>query len=220
MPEAFSLFNERKYGDLFHKLLRKFSKFTAGLFFYDRFFIIRRPLSPVARASDRVRLAGENDLEPLEAFAPRHGKHEDRLKCGDQCLVINAQDRIAGMQWIKRSRFHREEESGYSVLLPVHGVWTYDTKVDEEYRYRGVWIDLKNFESDFLRQKGVTHAFCLVNRGNTLSLQSHLRMSAQILEEVIMLKVPGMLVCFKKGFLANEPSGHWRIDRKAMGVYD
>jgi GNAT superfamily N-acetyltransferase len=144
------------------------------------------------RTGLEVRGGTPEDLEGLVRCQNSRQAFLNRFRWSDHCVVAEEAGRIVGYQWFCSRPIHLEERYAYRVEIPADAVYTYDAFILPEYRLTGIWL---RFHSWYLRslmeRLHKTRILTSIDRGNRLSINTHLRFGYQPVRRVLVTRVCG-----------------------------
>jgi GNAT superfamily N-acetyltransferase len=150
-----------------------------------------------ARRPDlRTRFARSDDLGLLVATFPHHAAdYADRMRLGDQCLLVEAASQPLAFTWLKLQPEVVITELGCRVALPARGVWGYDTFVLQEARLAGAFVVLMAELLAELRRRGASSVFGTITHTNRESLVAHQRAGYRLALTLSRVQLPGVSLC-------------------------
>ena len=150
------------------------------------------PHTNFLRGRVEIRRATLEDLDGLVACKaiPRVFLH--RFKANDTCAVAVLDGRIIGYQWICTKPVYLEERYAYRIEVPPDTIYTYDIFIVPEHRLAGIWFKfhclyLRETMQRLHRQKIIG----MVDYGNRLAMNTHLRFGFKLFRRVFIIKVFG-----------------------------
>jgi GNAT superfamily N-acetyltransferase len=128
----------------------------------------------------------------------------ERFAEGERCVVAAVGDRIVGYQWFCDKPWRIEERYGYRVDIPADAIYGYDAFVVPRYRRARIWTRFHTVcVNEFLRQLHRCKIIAMVDEGNTVSMNAHLRLGYKLYRKVYVLKVLGKSFYFVKAVNAD-----------------
>jgi hypothetical protein len=147
-----------------------------------------------------VRDATPEDLQGITGCQNTPQAFLKRFRAHDYCAVAVAGSRIVGYQWFCDHSCHIEERYGYKITLPPDTIYAYDAFILPQYRLTGIWVQ---FHSSYLRhlmqRLRKKRILTMVDHGNQLSMNTHLRFGYSPVYVVMVTKV------FGKSFFSTAP---------------
>ena len=169
---------------------------------YDRMLVLASPvLEPrpadsgaASLASDlSVREALAIDLDGLSRLFPHNAsRYAERMRLGDQCLLILRGADVIGMTWIGFD-LDAPRELGCAIHMPVGSCWEYDTFVLPEHRSLGAFAFLMRELFRRLPARGIGRVFAAVGHLNRASRVAHGRLgftAAGAIDRCLLLGIP------------------------------
>jgi GNAT superfamily N-acetyltransferase len=139
-----------------------------------------------------VRGASREDFARLNENDEVRRSFLRRLDSNDQCVLALAQGRIVGYQWFCGHPEHMEERYSLRIEVPTGSVYTYDAFILPEFRLTGIWVKFQSlYLRDLMRKLGKNRIITMVDRGNQLSLATHLRFGYRPYHKVFVLRLFG-----------------------------
>jgi hypothetical protein len=144
------------------------------------------------RFGQEVRGATREDFERLAEKDPSRQLFLKRIDSGDRCVLALRQRRIVGYQWFCEHRVHMEERYSFGIEIPSGSIYTYDAFIFPEHRLSGIWVKFHSLYLRNLMQKlGKSRILTMVDRGNVVSLATHLRFGYRPFRRVLVAKLFG-----------------------------
>lgn len=139
-----------------------------------------------------VRGASREDFERLNECDEVRSSFLQRLDSNDHCVLALAQGQIVGYQWFCGHPVHVEERYALRIGVPTDTIYTYDAFILPEFRLTGIWVKFQSlYLRDLMRKLGKNRIITMVDRGNQLSLATHLRFGYRPYHEVLVLRLFG-----------------------------
>ena len=181
---------------LAQKALRQipFKPLDVGKLCFLRLDKIPRVAPGLLRGPGTIRPASVDDLDALVALRNLREVFLSRFAQGDRCVVAEVGGRIAGYEWFCERDIHEETEWGYRITIPPGFVYAYDAFIDPQYRNSGIWLRFKAYLGERMMQTGQTGVLTFIDFGNWPSLRTHLRFGFQPVNEVLVLRILGVLL--------------------------
>jgi hypothetical protein len=161
--------------------------------------------SNLQRGRANVRRATLEDLEGLVACQNTRGAFLKRFELNDYCVVAVSDGRIVGYEWFCDRPSYLEERYLLEIAIPPDAIYAYDGFILPEHRLGGVWMKfqsvcLRQLMQKLRRQKVLT----LIDYGNSLSMNTHLRFGFKLVGKVFVIKIFGKSFFFKRPVAKNE----------------
>jgi len=141
-------------------------------------------------------------LGDIEGMARCENKREEiflrRLTNGDHCAVAIINDRIVGYEWFCDKPFHLEERYLHRVNIPSDAIYAYDAYILHEYRLRGLWLKFKEYLADLMQKLGRNKIITMIEYGNRLSMNTHLRFGFKPYRSVLVIKFFGKKIFIER----------------------
>lgn len=150
------------------------------------------------RTRYEVRRAALDDLPGLVACQATPETFLNRFAMNDHCVVAVSGDNVVGYEWFCDKPFHLEERYGYRIQIPPDGIYAYDAFILPEHRVSGIWPTFKAvFLRELMQNLHKRNVITMIDHGNYLSMNTHLRFGFQLIRAVFVLKL------FGKSFFIN-----------------
>jgi len=144
------------------------------------------------RSGPAVRGATREDFEGLEETDENRHPFLERIDSGERCVLALREGRIVGYQWFCDHPVHMEERYGLRVEIPADCIYTYDAFIFPEFRLTGIWVKFQStYLRDLMQGLGKHRIITMVDRGNVLSLATHLRFGYRPFRKVLVAKLFG-----------------------------
>lgn len=160
----------------------------------SRFFVLCLDAFPERFTSRRggvLRLATKGDIPRLCLLENKPELFAEWLDRGEHCVVALADDEIIGFAWFSSAEFHIEDRSRFSLPIPADAIYCFDAFIKEDYRLRGIWVQLQWFIKQWMDTVGKTRIMTMVDFGNDLSIKTHVRFGYKVTQDVLGLAVLG-----------------------------
>jgi GNAT superfamily N-acetyltransferase len=142
------------------------------------------------RSGPEVRGAIREDFENLDEEDENRHPFLTRIDSSERCVLALRQGRIVGYQWFCDHAVHMEERYSIRIDIPADSIYTYDAFISPEFRLTGIWVKFQSLYLRGLMQKlGKSRIITMVDRGNLLSLATHLRFGYRPFRRVLVAKV-------------------------------
>ena len=153
---------------------------------------IPRPETGLSRTRYEIRRATLDDLPGLTECEQTPETFLKRFARNEQCAVAVSKGRIVGYEWFCDKSFHSEERYAYPIEIAPDAIYAYDAFILPEHRLSGIWptfkaVYLRESMQRLHRRKIIT----MIDRGNYLSMKTHLRFGFQLIRRVFVLKLFG-----------------------------
>ncbi|HEY2946043.1 MAG TPA: hypothetical protein VGN09_26665 [Vicinamibacteria bacterium] len=144
------------------------------------------------RGRAEVRSASRQDLEGLTACQDTPGAFRKRFESNDHCAVAVLDGRVVGYQWFCSRSVYVEERYSYEIEVPPDAIYEYDIFIRPEHRLAGLWfkfhcVYLNELMQALQRQRIIG----MVDYGNRLSMNTHLRFGFRLVRAVVVMKLFG-----------------------------
>jgi GNAT superfamily N-acetyltransferase len=147
-----------------------------------------------------VRDATLKDMEGIAGCQNTPQAFLNRFHARDYCAVAVAEGRIVGYQWFCDHPCHVEERYSYRIALPPDTIYTYDAFILPEYRLTGIWMKFHSwYLRELMQRLDKKRILTMVDHGNLLSMNTHLRFGYRPVRKVLVTKA------FGKSFFLNAP---------------
>ena len=144
------------------------------------------------RGSAEVRTATVRDLEGLTACQNRRQAFLDRFRAQDHCVVAVVEGRIVAYQWFCVRSSYREERYGYELEIAPDEIYEYDVFILPEFRLAGIWFKFHClYLKDLMERQRRRRIIGMVDYGNRLAMNTHLRFGFRIFRRVFVIKLFG-----------------------------
>lgn len=146
-----------------------------------------------------IRSGTPRDLEGMIECQNFPERLQERFAEGERCVVAVIGDRVIGYQWFCDKPWRIEERYGYRVDIPADAIYGYDAFVLPRYRRAKIWTRFHSAcVNEFLQQLHRCKIIAMVDEGNTVSMNAHLRLGYKLYRKVYVLKVLGESFYFVK----------------------
>jgi hypothetical protein len=150
------------------------------------------PHANFLRGRAEVRSATVQDLEGLAKCQNTPRAFRKRFESNDHCAVAVLDGRIVGYQWFCSKPSYVEERYSYEIEVPPDAIYEYDIFILPEHRLAGLWfkfhcVYLRELMQRLHRQRIIG----MVDYGNRLSMNTHLRFGFRLVRTVVVMKVFG-----------------------------
>lgn len=153
---------------------------------------IPRQDATLGRARCEVRRATEGDLQGLAKCQNTPDVFLKRFETKDHCVVAVVDGRIVGYEWFCDKPAHLEERYTYRIAIPRYGIYAYDAYILPDYRLSGIWLKFKAvYLRDLMQSLHRRKIITMVDHGNHLSMNTHLRFGFRLVRKVFILKLFG-----------------------------
>jgi hypothetical protein len=144
------------------------------------------------RGRAEIRSATLQDLEGLTRCQNWPHLFRKRFEAGDHCAVAVLDGRIIGYQWFCGRPSYIEERYAYPIQVPADAIYAYDIFIQPEHRLAGIWF---KFHCLYLRglmeRLGRRRIIGMVDYGNRLAMNTHLRFGFKPFRRVVVVKMFG-----------------------------
>ncbi len=145
-----------------------------------------------SRGSAEVRGATPADLEGMTRCQNTPATFLERFHSNDSCVVAVAEGRIVGYQWFCEHPIHVEERYSYKIEVPADAIYTYDAFILLEHRLTGIWVKFNSlYLRDLMQRLNREKVLSMVDYGNWMSMNTHLRFGYKPFRRVLVVKVFG-----------------------------
>ncbi len=156
------------------------------------------------RGPAEVRTATVLDLEGLTACQNRRRAFLDRFRAGDHCVVAVVDGRIVAYQWFCVRPFYKEERYGYELEVPSDAIYEYDVFILLEYRLAGIWFKFHClYLKDLMERLHRRRIIGMVDYGNRLAMNTHLRFGFRIFRRVFVIRLFGRSIFLGRALAAD-----------------
>lgn len=154
------------------------------------------------RGRAEIRAATMRDLDALVACKGNRAWQTtarrtflNRFKADDTCAVAMLDGRMIAYQWICHRSVYVEERYGYAFDIPPDTVYTYDIFMRPEHRVAGLWVKFHAvFLREFMLKLRRNKILGMVDFGNRLSMNTHLRYGFRPVKKVFVITLFGRSV--------------------------
>jgi len=151
------------------------------------------------RSRANVRSATLGDLEGLAACQNTREAFLRRFSSNDYSVVAVFHDRVVGDEWFCDKPSYVEERYSLEIAIPSDAIYAYDGFILPEHRLAGIWV---KFQSAYLRElmlkRHRQRIVTIIDYGNSLSLNTHLRFGFKPVRKVFVIKVFGKSFFFRR----------------------
>jgi hypothetical protein len=171
-----------------------------GLYFME-YAGIPPAAANLERSRANVRSATLGDLEGLAACQDTRDAFLRRFASNDYCVVAVFDGRVVGYEWFCDKPLYVEERYSLEIAVPSDGIYAYDGFILPEHRLAGIWV---KFQSVYLRELMQKlrrkKILTIIDYGNTLSMNTHLRFGFKLVRKVLIIKIFGKSFFFERPF--------------------
>ena len=144
------------------------------------------------RARCEVRGATLADLQGIVECQDTPDAFVKRFDSKDHCVVALAEGQIVGYEWFCDKPLHLEERYAYKIEIPRRAIYAYDAYILPEYRLSGIWLKFKTvYLRELMQLLHKQRIITMVDSGNYLSMNTHLRFGFKLVRKVFILKLFG-----------------------------
>ena len=166
------------------------------------------------RGRAEVRRATRQDIEGLSTCQNRPLAFLKRFEANDSCAVAELDGRIIGYQWFCDRPFYIEERYSYRIEVPPDAVYAYDIFIRPEHRLAGLWFKFHClYLRELMQRLNRQRIIGMVDYGNRLSMNTHLRFGFRLFRRVLVIKVFGQSVCVGTTYRGEDALPRWIRDR-------
>ena len=181
------------------------------LYFLEYAGIPRRSAA-LGRIRGEVRHATVGDLQGMTKCQDTPDAFLRRFESNDHCVVALVEGRIVGYEWFCEKSIHIEERYAYKIEIPRSAIYAYDAYILPEYRISGIWLKFNTvYLRELMQTLGKRKIITMVDSGNHLSMNTHLRFGFKLVRKVFILKLFGKTFFFETDIhregLASSQSG-------------
>lgn len=156
-------------------------------------------------ANIELRHATHSDIEALAACQGTPDEFVRRFDAKDHCILAIIDGQIVGYQWFCSKPSYLEERYRYKVEISSDSIYGYDAFVLPKYRRAKVWTQIHvTYLRDLMLQSRRHKILVMVDRGNSVSMNAHLRFGYRTYRNVYVVKAFGKSLCIKKAIRTNE----------------
>ena len=124
-----------------------------------------------------------------------------RFEMKDHCAVATIESRIVGYEWFCDKPTHSEERYAYEIAIPQSAIYAYDAYILPEYRLSGIWLKFKTvYLRELMQLLHKRKVITMIDRGNRMSMSTHLRFGFRLVHKVSVLKLFGKTFFLEKPF--------------------
>jgi hypothetical protein len=156
--------------------------------------------TPVLAENIEIRQGSARDLEGMSACGNYPERLPERFKSpGEHCVLATSRGKVIGYQWFSEKPARMEERYSYKVEIPLDAVYGYDAFVLPQWRRSKVWTEFhRTYLRDLLSMLGRRRIIVMVDRGNAVSMNAHLRLGYKLYQKIYILKIAAKSFCFKR----------------------
>lgn len=173
--------------------------------------------SSMRHSEIEIREASTQDLDGMEACQDTREAYLRRFRANDHCVVAVDRGRIVGFQWFCVQPCHLEERYSYPIEIPPDTIYTYDAYILPEYRLTGIWMRFHTiYLSPLMQELRKKRVLAMVDRGNRVSINTHLRFGYQPFRKVFVARLFGKSLHLSRPILPG-PAGVLAADQHGTG---
>jgi hypothetical protein len=144
------------------------------------------------RGHCEVRRATLRDLGGITACQSTPEAFLRRFRSNDHCVVAVVDGRIVGYEWFCDKPTHSEERYAYEIAIPQNAIYAYDAYILPEHRLSGIWLKFKTvYLRELMQSLHKRKIITMIDRGNRMSMSTHLRFGFKLVRKVFVLKLLG-----------------------------
>ena len=144
------------------------------------------------RGRGEIRRATLDDLNGITMLQNTPQAFVKRFQSDDHCAVAIVDGQIVGYEWFCANPLHAEERYSYQIGIPPDTIYAYDAFILPEYRLAGIWLKFKTIYLRRLMQTlGKRKIITMIDHGNCLSMNTHLRFGFRVVGCVFVVKLFG-----------------------------
>jgi hypothetical protein len=160
------------------------------------------------RARATVRSATVQDLDELAKCQNTPDAFLSRFRSNHYCVVAVLDGQVVGYEWFCDNPSCVEARYSLEIAIPSDAIYAYDGFILPEHRLGGIWV---KFQSAYLRElmlkRHRQRIVTIIDYGNSLSMNTHLRFGFKPVRKVFVIKVFGKSFFFRRT-LRPSKSGH------------
>lgn len=154
------------------------------------------------RGPAEVRSATPEDLAALAKVQRLPEAFLRRFEAKDECAVAVVDGRVVGYQWFCTRPCYVEERYAYKIEVPPDSVYEYDVFILPDHRLAGIWFKFHClYLRELMERLQRRRIIGLVDYGNRLAMNTHLRFGFQLYRRVVVFRILG------KSFFLERPMG-------------
>jgi hypothetical protein len=174
--------------------------------------------APLLRGPATVRAATLTDLEGLTGCQQRRREFLHRFQANDSCAVAVVDHRIVAFQWYCVKPRYEEERYQYRLEVPADSIYEYDVFILPEFRLGGIWFKFHClYLAELMDRLGRTRLIGMIDYGNRLSMNTHLRFGFQIFRRVVIIRIFGKSFFFERSLRYPKGAGPRWLSRSRSG---
>jgi len=196
-----------------------FRPLDVNCLYFLEFDGVPAPHANLLRGRAEVRTASVDDLDGLTKCQNVRRAFLNRFAAHDRCAVAVLDGRIIGYQWYCDRPVYFEERYSYAIEIASDAIYAYDIFILPEYRLAGLRFRFHCLYLRELMQKlGRQKIIGMVDYGNRLSMNTHLRFGFRLVRRVIVAKVLGRSLVLNESARGRDvPVPGWVRDAEAVG---
>jgi hypothetical protein len=148
---------------------------------------------PASRSRAEIRNATLMELEELTRCENTPRQFLNRFHAKDYCVVAVREGRIVGYEWATDKPYCKEERYSYRIEIPPDAIYLYDCFILPEFRLvEMIWLKFVSLYMGPLMQRlGREKIITMIDYGNRISMNTHLRFGFQLTRKVFVLRAFG-----------------------------
>ena len=162
----------------------------------NRFYLLRHTGIPEmnglsVRGPGYIREAQLTDVDEMGELENKYDVFRQRLlerECGAVAIVDG---KIVAYCWFSDKAVHVEGRCLYRIPIPSDSMYGYDLYIHPNYRMSGLWIKFMIYWGDLMRQSSRNAAISMVDYGNWLSMNTHIRFGFRPFKSVYVVNIIG-----------------------------
>jgi GNAT superfamily N-acetyltransferase len=211
IEKAIKLVHERKFSSLLKMTVK--STVPRKLFYFDKLYIVSADLiewKPRRNSNIVFRQGSLSDVKTISSVYSDKETVRKRFENKYECVLAEIKGKLAGIIWVRFGDNYRTN-CEYRFKPEKKYAWIFDAFVSPEFRLRGVFQNLIIVIQEYAYQRSYKGLCGEIHYENKNSLNSHLRLGFNILEEISYISITGWFIYLIKNRERNASRIHIRF---------
>ena len=151
-----------------------------------------------SRGPGYIREAKLDDACEMAQLGSKLELFEQRFEEKEHAAVAVVDGKIVAYSWFSEKPFHFEDHHQYNLPIPPDSIYGYDLYIHPKYRMSGLWVKFMIYLADLMKKSGRVSIITMVEYGNFISMNTHIRFGFTPLRVVRIIKVLGSRMYMEK----------------------
>jgi GNAT superfamily N-acetyltransferase len=189
--KALGLIKKGEYRSLLSSAIK--STIPRQIFYFDRLYIVgASDLRMIERRNKSVLIkkATETDEAAILSINDDKDLISKRFQNNAECFIAYLKGETAGIIWAKFSDMYLTN-CGYIFSPSKKYAWIFDVYIIPKFRLSGTFNAMMEFIFDYVKERGFIGCCGEIHYTNKVSINSHIRMGFNIIEEISYINIIG-----------------------------